>query len=157
MITNRSVSSFLAGHRVAVVGASDDSGNFGGTIYRAFRDHGYSVVAVNPMCHTVAGDRCYPTLAAVPGPIDGAVIMVSQAKAPDVVRACIERGVPRVWLFKGLGGPGALSDDAVRICEEAGIDVVAGACPLMFLEPVGWFHRVHRGIRRLDRSLTTAA
>jgi len=157
MVSTESVSRFLGGRRLVVVGASDESSNFGGTVYRALRDHGYTVVAVNPMCDTVAGDRCYPALSAVPGPIDGAVIMVSQAKAPDVVRACVEREVPRVWLFKGLGGPGALSDDAVRICEEAGIDVVAGACPLMFLEPVGWFHRLHRGIRRLDHSLTTVS
>ena len=157
MVSNESVSRFLGGRRLAVIGASDDSSNFGGTIYRAFRDHGYTVVAVNPMCDTVAGDRCYHALAAVPGPIDGAVIMVSQAKAADVVRACVERDVPRVWLFKGLGGPGALSDEAVRICDEEGIDVVAGACPLMFLEPVGLFHRFHRGIRRLDGSLTTTA
>ena len=154
MVTTESVSRFLEGHRFAVVGASDEGANFGGAIYRAFRDHGYEVVAVNPTRETVAGDHCYPDLAAVPGPIDGVVVMVSQARAPDVVRACVERSVPRVWLFKGLGGPGALSDEAVRICETEGIDVVAGACPLMFLEPVGWFHRIHRGIRRLDGSLT---
>ena len=41
------------------------------------------------------------------------------------------RCAARVWLFKGLGGPGALSDEAVQLCHDNKIDVVAGACPLM--------------------------
>ena len=62
-----------------------------------------------------------------------------------------------MWLFKGIGGPGALSDEVVRLCEDNGIDVVAGACPLMFLEPVGWFHRLHRSARRHNGSLVAKA
>jgi hypothetical protein len=83
--------------------------------------------------------------------------MVSQAKSADVVRACAERGVTRVWLFKGLGGRGSVSDEAVELCEQHGIEAVAGACPLMFLEPVGWFHRLHRTMRQLNGSLTKAS
>jgi hypothetical protein len=37
------------------------------------------------------------------------------------------------------------------------VAVVEGACPLMFLEPVGWFHRAHRGIRRIKGDFRTAA
>jgi predicted CoA-binding protein len=35
---------FLAGHRLAVVGASDERSNFGRTVYEALRDRGYDVV-----------------------------------------------------------------------------------------------------------------
>lgn len=153
MIDTATATAFLAQRRIAVVGASDDKASFGGTIYRALRDHGYDVVAVNPNAEAVADDPCYPDLAAVPTPVDGAIVMVSQANAPGVVQDCVEQRVPRVWLFKGLGGPGALSDQAVKLCEDNGIDVVAGACPLMFLEPVGVPHRVHRALRRLNGSL----
>lgn len=64
---------------------------------------------------------------------------------------------PRVWLFMGLGGPGALSDEAVQLCHDKGIDVVAGACPLMFLEFVGWSHKLHRMARHLNGSLSRSA
>ena len=157
VISNASINDFLSGRRIAVIGASDDKSNFGRSIYTALREHGYEVVAVNPNAQAVAGDRCYPDLASVPAPLDGAIVMVNKAAAPDVVRACVAHGVPRVWLFKGLGGPGALSDEAVQLCEDNGIDVVAGACPLMFLQPVGWFHKVHRGVRHLNGSLSKAS
>ena len=157
MITTTAVTEFLAGRRIAVIGASDDKANFGATIYRALREHGYDVVAVNPNAEAVAGDHCYPDLGSLPAPVDGAIVMVNQARAADAVRACVEHHVPRVWLFKGLGGPGALSDEAVKLCQDNGIDVVAGACPLMFLEPVGWFHKLHRSARHLNGSLTKAS
>jgi predicted CoA-binding protein len=144
---------FLEQRRLAVVGASDDPKNFGRTVYCALRDHGCEVVAVNPNAETVAGDRCYPDLAKVPGDVDGVVVMVSRDRAADVVRAAAARGITRVWLFRGLGSPGAVSEDALEACAVHGVEVVAGACPLMFLGPVGWFHRVHRAARRMNGSL----
>jgi predicted CoA-binding protein len=96
-------------------------------------------------------------LASVPGNVDGVVVMVGPARSAEVVRACAARGVERVWLFRGLGGPGAVSDDAVRLCSDHRIDVVIGACPLMFLEPVGWVHRLHRAARHANGSLERAA
>jgi uncharacterized protein len=137
MITTSSVAEFLAGQRIAVIGASDDKANFGATIYRALREYGYDVVAVNPNAEAVAGDRCYADLGSVPAPIDGAIVMVNQALAVDVVRACAEHHV--------------------QLCRDNSIDVVAGACPLMFLEPVGWFHKVHRSVRHLNGSLSKAS
>lgn len=156
MIDPSSAQAFLAAGRIAVVGASDDPKSFGRTIFEELRKHDIPAVAVHPTATSVLGEPCYPDLAAVPGELDGALVMVPASRSADVVRACVERGVPRVWLFKGVG-PGALSDEAVALCEEHGIDVVAGACPLMFLEPVAWFHRVHRGLRRLNRSVARAA
>ena len=144
----------LSGRRIAVVGASDDKASFGKTIYTELRAHGYEVFAVNPHCGTVAGDRCYAAVGAVPGRLDGAIVMVGKDRAIDVVRDCAEHQVPKVWLFKGIGAPGSVSDEAIQLCEQNGIDVVPGACPLMFLEPVGWAHKLHRGIRHLNGSLS---
>ena len=79
--------------------------------------------------------------------------MVSKDKSADVVRACAARGIANVWLFKGLGGAGAVSDEPIEVCRDNGMHVVAGACPFMFLEPVAWFHRTHRAVRHLNGSL----
>lgn len=147
------VDDFLAGHRIAVIGASDDPKNFGRTIYTELRSHGYEPVAVHPNATSVAGDTAFADLAAVPGGLDGAVVMVSAERAAEVVAACIERGIDKIWLFQGIGAAGAVSDEAIRACEAAGVEVVPGACPLMFLEPVGWFHRLHRSARKLRHGL----
>jgi uncharacterized protein len=156
MVDESLARAFLARHRIAVVGASDEKSNFAKTIYQALRDHGHEVVAVNPNAPRVDGDPCYPSLAAVPGEVDGAVVMVSAPHAAQVVRDCASRGIDRVWLFKGLGGPGAVSDEALDVAREHDIEVIAGACPMMFLEPVGWFHRAHRTLRRHNGSLVKA-
>jgi predicted CoA-binding protein len=136
MIEELSVREFLRQRHLAVVGASNDPKNFGNIIYRELRAHGYEVVPVNPNAVMVEGDRCYPDV---------------------VVRDCVLRDIKWVWLFKGVGGSGAVSDEALELCQQNGIHVVAGACPLMFLEPVAWIHRAHRAVRHLNCSLAKAS
>lgn len=149
MIDTAGAEAFLSEKRLAVVGASDDPRNFGRSVYEELRTRGYDVAAVNRNATTVLGDVCYPSLASVPGPLDGVIVMVGRARAAAVVEECIEAGVPRVWLFKGIG-KGAVSDAAVELCQTHGISVVAGACPFMFLAPVTGIHRFHRAVKRLS-------
>ena len=151
MLTTDSVTSFLAQPRITVVGASDKKSNFGGAVYSALKAHGHEVVAVNPT-DAVDGDPSYPDLASVPGALGGVLVMVKAADAVGIVRECLAIQVDHIWLFKGIGGPGAISDEAVELCRNAHVNVVEGACPLMFLEPVGVAHRIHRGLRRLHGS-----
>jgi predicted CoA-binding protein len=68
--------------------------------------------------------------------------MVPAVAAATVVRRAVERGVPRVWLHRGVGR-GSVSEEAVQVCRDNGIAVVDGACPLMFNEPVRGIHRIH--------------
>jgi len=153
MIDQSAALRFLDLPRLAVVGASDDPRKFGNTIYRELRKRGRDAVAVNPNVSSIDGEPCYPDLGSLPEPVDGVVVMVGRDHSAEVVQSCADHGIKKVWLFKGLGGPGAVSDEALAICRDNGIGVVAGACPLMFLEPVGSVHRVHRALRRLNRSL----
>lgn len=153
MLTTASIARFLTQPRITVVGASDSKGSFAGTVYRELKAHGHDVVAVNPHAQHVDGDPCYPNLASVPGPVGGVLVMINAADAVGVVRDGLAAGAQHIWLFKGLGAPGSVSAEAIDLCHEAGVNVVDGACPLMFLEPVGTVHRIHRGLRRLNGSL----
>src|SRR4051794_28295511 len=155
MIDQRKADEFLHSGRIAVVGASDDPKNFGGSVHRALVEHGINVVSVNPTANTIGGARCYPTLEDVPGEIAGVIVMVSGERATEAIRATANRSIPRVWLFKGLGGTGSASPDAIDLAHQLELDVIPGACPLMFLEPVRGAHRVHHAVRRLNRSLTS--
>ena len=58
---------------------------------------------MHPNATSVAGDTAFADLAAVPGGLDGAVVMVSAERAAEVVAACIERGIDKIWLFQGIG------------------------------------------------------
>ena len=136
---------------------SDDTKNFGHTILQELSKHGFDAVPVNPNETMVDGKACYPNVAAVPGGVEGAIVMVNGEHVLEVIHDCANAGVGRVWLFKGLGGDGAFSDEAVELCRTEGIDVVPGACPLMFLEPVRGFHKFHRAMRRMNGSLAKAS
>jgi len=147
-VTDESVARhFLAGRRFALVGASDNPKNFSRTVNSDLTDRGYEVVPVNPASQCVWGRRSYASVGEVPGHIDGVIVMVPAEAAVDVVRQCIDANVPNVWLFRGIGGPGSTSAAASELCLEAGVNLVDGACPLMFLEQAGWTHRFHHAIR----------
>lgn len=141
------IEDFLAQQHLAFVGASHEPKEFSATVYRELKSCGYDLTPVNPHADEIDGDRCYPSVADLPGPVDGAIVMVPAEASAEVVQACVDAGIPRVWLHKGAG-PSSVSEEAVGLCREHGIEVVDGACPLMFAEPVAWFHRVHRFERR---------
>ncbi len=155
VIDQGKANAFLAVGRIVVVGASDDAKNFGFPICQALIEHGIQTVAVHPQAPSSGGAPCYPDLASVPGTIDGVIVMVSKERSAEVVSQSIGLGIRRIWLFKG-SGPGAVSREALQLCEDHGVDVIAGACPLMFLGPVRGVHRLHRTFRRTNRSLTKA-
>lgn len=155
-VTVAAAEAFLAGDRIAVIGASEERGNMGAAILRELWRRGHAVVPVHPTARRVDGQRGYPTIGDVPGTVDGAVVVVPAAAAVEVVRQCIAADVPAIWLFQGIGGGGAVSDEAIALCEQAGVPVVPGACPLMFIRPVGAIHRIHRAARRARGTLVAA-
>jgi predicted CoA-binding protein len=157
MITNESVRAFLEGHRIAVIGASDRKDSFARTIDQALTERGYEVVPVNPRLTELDGRPCYPSVTEVPEPVDGAIVMVGPDHATQAVEQVAAAGVGKVWLFQGIGAPGAATAEAIAACERHGLESVAGACPLMFLEPVGSVHRIHRSVRRLRHAVDKAA
>jgi predicted CoA-binding protein len=154
VLDTSAVARFLSSNRIALVGASDDPKRFSHTVFNELVSRGFDVVPVNPSATSVAGRGCYANVGEIPVTVDGALIMVASDRAPEAVRECVTAGIRRIWLFKGLGGAGATSELATALCHDAGVDLVDGACPLMFLEPVGWFHRVHRAARRVHGGVT---
>jgi predicted CoA-binding protein len=145
MLERATIDDFLAQRHLAFVGISRDSRQFANTVYRSLRGGGRTLYPVNAAAQgrRLEGDVSYARLADVPDPLDGVVVMVPASAAAEVVRDAVDRGIPRVWLHRGIR-KGSVSAEAVRICRESAVALVDGACPLMFIEPVGGVHRVHR-------------
>jgi predicted CoA-binding protein len=142
---DEAVQDFLAQRRIAVAGVSRSSDAAANFIYRRFRDAGYEVFAINPNAETVEGDRCYATIHEIPGGVDAVMFAAPPAAADGVVRQCAKAGVRRLWMHRSFG-QGSVSDAAVKLCDELGIHVIAGACPMMYLAPVDFGHRCIRWI-----------
>lgn len=147
---------FLAQRRVAVAGVSRRGDVAANAVYRRLRTAGYDVFAVNPHADEVEGDPCYPDLASIPGGVGAVVVATHPAVAADVVREAADLGVRHVWFHRGLG-PGSVDAEAVRLAESLGLDVIAGGCPLMFLEPVDVGHRCIRWVSEVTGRLPAPA
>jgi predicted CoA-binding protein len=137
------IDDFLAQEHLAFVGVSRNGKEFANSVYRHLRDGGRTMYPVHHEADAVEGDAAYRALAEVPDPVDGVVIMVPMDQMAAVARQAVERGIPRVWLHRGAGQK-QVPAEAVQVCTDAGVPVVDGACPLMFDEPVGGVHRLHR-------------
>jgi uncharacterized protein len=156
MITLREAAEeFIAQQRIAVAGASRDPKQPANLIYRRLRDTGHEVFAVNPNAETVEGARCYPAVSAIPGGVDGVVVVTTPEVAESVVVDCAAAGVPRVWLHRGVG-PGSTSPKAVSYCRDHGISVIPVGCPNMFGATADAGHRCMLGMLRLTGKLPRA-
>jgi uncharacterized protein len=125
---------FLAQNRIAVAGVSRNEKGTANTIYRTLRDNDYAVFPINPNADTVEGDPCFKNIGAIPGSVDGVVIITRPELTEEIVRDCISAGVPRVWMHSNTFSDSSVSDSAAAACRENGISVIAGGCPMMFLE-----------------------
>ncbi len=145
---SESTSDFLAQERIAVAGVSRSGRTQAANlVYRKLRSAGYRVFPVNPNAGQVEGDSCYPDLGSIPGGVDAVVIATHPAVVDQLVRECADCGISRVWMHRSFG-QGSVSPSAVSFCQEHGITVIAGACPLMFCQPVDVSHKCIRWILR---------
>jgi acyl-CoA synthetase (NDP forming) len=129
-----SIARIFEPRRVAVFGASDDRGKWGGRIMHYLALHGFAgeVVPLNPRREIVQGRRCYARIADAP-PIDVAVIAVPAAIVPQTIRDCAAAGVGCCVIitagFAEAGGEGAVvQDELARISAETGMRLVGPNC-----------------------------
>src|SRR5215831_14540993 len=93
---------FLAQKRIAVAGVSSRNGHHpaANLIYRRLKTTGHDVFAVNPNMQAFEGDQCYPNVQAIPGGVDGVVIITRPEIAERIVRDCKQAAVSRVWMHQ---------------------------------------------------------
>ncbi len=129
---------FLAQKRIAVAGVSRTGASAANGIYDKLKATGHTVFAVNPKASKIGADPCYPNLAAIPGGVDGVVIVTTPEVTEQVVQQAIEAGVKRVWMHNAMGS--SVSQAAVDLGRQNGLTVIAGGCPMMFQAPVDFGH-----------------
>jgi predicted CoA-binding protein len=135
---------FWQGKNYAVVGVSDKKIKFGNAVFREMQRRGYKVFPVNQKLNLFEDQMCYNSLSEVSDPLDGVIIIAGPEGAKKAVRECINLGITKIWLY-----PGSKRDEAINLAKENGIELIHGACPLLFLEPVKFPHSLHRWIAKL--------
>ena len=146
------VQDFLAQKKIAVVGVSDKRDTGCNMAYNKFKESGYQVFPINPRISEFQGALCYPDLKSIPEKPDAVFILASPKVTDEIVQQCVDLGVKHVWMHCMMGTkPGlaqsmtSVSQDAVQVCRENGIQVIPGSCPNQFLKPdIG--HTLMRGM-----------
>jgi hypothetical protein len=147
---------FLAQKRIAIVGVTRDLQGWGRTLYDEFKKRGYDTYAVNP-ARNLSGIQCYGSLRELPLKPDGVLLVVPPDVTDQIVREVAALGIPRVWMHKGAGGAGAVSEPALEFCKEKNIAAVYGVCPFMYLQPQGFGHKMHHAFARWFGALPKGA
>ena len=85
--------------------------------------HGYTVIPVNPRETEILGQICYPSLTAIPGPVDIVDIFRDPSAVPGIVEEAIQIGAKVVWMQLGV-----IHEAAAQRAKEAGLEVVMDRC-----------------------------
>jgi uncharacterized protein len=144
MVSRRTIDDFLAQKTLALAGVSRSGKGFGNAVRKELAAKGYTVRLVHPDVDAIEGQPCARSLRDVAAEVGGVVLVTPPEVTAALVREAAEAGIRRVWMQQG-----AESEEAVRFCEQHGVDVVHHQCILMFGEPAAWPHRFHRRVRAI--------
>jgi acetyltransferase len=123
---------------IAVIGAKDTLGSWGGDAMRASVEsakakEGRRAYPVNPNETEVTGLHSYTTVLDIPDVVDLAIIVVPAAVVPEVFRQCAEKGVKAAVVisagFSEVDGDGsAYEAEIVDIAQKTGMHFIGPNC-----------------------------
>jgi acyl-CoA synthetase (NDP forming) len=131
----KSLDAIFRPQSIAVIGASRERGGVGREILGNLVQYEFkgAVYPVNPRANTVMSMKCYPSLSAIPDPVDLAIVVVPARIVPQIMEECGKKGVRGVVIisagFKEVGEKGAqLENEVALIAKKYGIRVVGPNC-----------------------------
>ena len=120
---------------VAVVGASATSDSLGQRMLKYLRDHEYAgrIYPVNPRYPEVEGLSCYPSVAAIPGPVDLVLALVGAERVMGTLQDCAAKGTAYVVVhasgFGEIGARGAaLEQEMTDYARANGMRIIGPNC-----------------------------
>jgi acetyl coenzyme A synthetase (ADP forming)-like protein len=126
---------FFNPRAVAVIGASRQRGTIGGEIFHKVFSYGFNgpVYPVNPTAEVVQSVPAYPSVEAIAGPVDLAIIIVPAAGVVEVAEACGRKGVKALVVisagFSETGREGQERQaELLRVCRASGMRLIGPNC-----------------------------
>jgi len=141
---DKMIEDFVQGKRLAVVGLSRTGKKFGNIAFKELKERGYQLYPVHPEAKEIDGERCYPSLTALPSPVDGVLVSLPPKKAISVLQDAASAGLKNIWLQQG-----SESAEVFAQAHRLGLNIISGKCILMYAQPVRAFHAFHRFVNKL--------
>jgi len=124
------LSAFLSPGSVAVIGASADPGKIGARPLRYLRKYAFpgAIYPVNPRGGEIDGLPCYTDVAAIPGPVDCAILVTAAEHVMAALHACAAKGVRGAVVisagFGETGEAGREAEAAMRALAQGGMRIL---------------------------------
>jgi len=129
MSIKQQIDVFLASPAFGVAGASANRHKYGNKVLRCYQQNGKTVIPVNPKEKEIEGISCVAAIAELPAEVKSLSMITPPAVTVQLVPQAIEKGITSIWMQ-----PGAEHPDAVALCREKGVNVIAdGSCLLVVL------------------------
>lgn len=120
---------------IAIIGCSQDPKRLSGLPLHYMQKHKYGgkIYPVNPKYQEIAGLKCYPSISAVPQPVDVALMLIPAAAIAGVLAECIAAGTKAAIIissgFAELGPQGrAAQEQIAALALEANMPVLGPNC-----------------------------
>jgi uncharacterized protein len=114
----------LSTHRViAVVGLSADWYRPSFFAAKYMQEHGYRIIPVNPKYSEILGERCYPSLAAIPEKVDMVDVFRKTQDVLPIAREAAAIGASTLWQQLGV-----LNGEADEFVRAQGLESVMDRC-----------------------------
>ncbi|HEY1931777.1 MAG TPA: acetate--CoA ligase family protein [Acetobacteraceae bacterium] len=127
--------SFFWPESIAVLGASPDLHRIRGRLLHQLRENGFPgrILPINPSYQEIEGLRCFPSIGAVGGPVDLALVAIPAAGVAAAVEECAHAGVKNTLIISsGFAEEGGASADMqaalIEVTERTGIRACGPNC-----------------------------
>ena len=108
---------------IAVVGLSENPAKPSHYVSEYMQRHGYKIYPVNPTLDSVLGEKCYPSLTALPVKPDVVNVFRVPSLIPAIVDEMLMLGLKNIWVQQGI-----VNREAAERAEQGGIHVVMDRC-----------------------------
>ena len=129
MTIEEQIQQFLASPAFGVAGASTNRQKYGNKVLRCYVQNGKKAIPVNPNEPEIEGIPCAASISDLPPDVESLSMITPPAVTAKLVPLAIEKGIKNIWMQ-----PGAEHPEAVALCRERGVNVIAdGSCLLVVM------------------------
>jgi len=129
---------------VAIVGVSPDNiMSFAAWAVSSLKEAGFpAIYPVNPRHNEAFGLTCYPSVSAIPGPVDHVIVCIPAEKSMDVLDDCARKGVMSVHFFtagfseSGERSRAELERDMLQKARDGGFRIIGPNCTGLFVPEI---------------------
>ncbi len=108
---------------IAIVGLSTEKTKASNMVGSYLQDEGFRIVPVHPKADEILGEKAYPSLSAIPFPVDIVDVFRPASEIPGIVEEAIKIGAKAVWTQLRI-----INLEAAEQAREAGLEAIVDKC-----------------------------